>query len=83
MCKFCELSCERVVDGERINQYHIIGEIKDGRQVFEMRLWRYIHGETHESDLLLQYGIETGDGIRDLEEQHIKIEYCPFCGEKL
>ena len=85
MCKYCELTT--ISEREFRNEMNLnsIMTIKDGSQIFELYLNRYIS----ESDrirraLLIMYlGVKLDDGYYSVKTKELKIKYCPFCGEKL
>lgn len=84
MCKFCELElCGR---GTKMSACPTpIGEIRDGSQVFDVYLNRYISEpeNIHESTLVLNLGVDLEDANYSVQETQVKIKYCPFCGEEL
>ena len=83
MCRYCEM-IETGVTGEKTNNVSI-GQLVDGSQIFELWLYRYTDGESDEckNELILDMSIVSGTKVYDLKDKHIKIKYCPFCGEEL
>lgn len=83
MCKYCELT--EFSKGEFVSADGTIMSIKDGSQVMDLRLNRYISDKpkTHDSELIFDYGVKVGDAVYSIRGKSIKIKYCPFCGEKL
>lgn len=83
MCRYCEM-IETGVPGEKTNNISI-GQLVDGSQIFEVWLYRYIDEESDErtNELILDMSIVSGTKVYDLKDKHIKIKYCPFCGEEL
>lgn len=86
MCKYCEFTYVDEEIGERSNEAKRITEIRiDERRFIEVQLNRYRvdDGNRSSNSLILDDAIKLRDGIHTVEEHHIRINYCPFCGEKL
>lgn len=85
MCKYCKMRTLNERIGEKSNDNPTITTMKDGSQIFEVSLDRYIiEGDgTRNNWLWLGLAVDTGEGSIYLKEKHIKIKYCPFCGEEL
>lgn len=82
MCKYCELKSTGI-PGEWSNESQIIGTIKEGRIRFIAMLNRYVTEDYKENRLILSHEVMLSDGMHDVQQKHIPIKYCPFCGEKL
>ena len=84
MCKYCELE-EIVETGEKLNGNVSIMSLKDGCQLFELSLNRYIDQDAgiHTKELIIDMSVYVNDLPYTVKDKHIKIKYCPFCGEKL
>ena len=84
MCGYCKL-IETGVTGEKTNDNVSMAKIKDGSQVFELNLWRYINEEDddRENELVLDMSVDIDSSVYVVKRKHIKIKYCPFCGEEL
>ena len=85
MCKYCEL--EFIPEtGEKTNNVVTVMTIKDGNRIIDLWMNRYIDEErdVRNNELIINDGIVAlyGD-VYSVNEKHINIEYCPFCGEKL
>lgn len=85
MCKYCEL--EFIPEtGEMTNNVVTIMTMKDGNRIIDLWMNRYIDEESdvRNNELIINDGVVILDGdVYSVNEQHIKIKYCPFCGEKL
>ena len=84
MCKYCKLE---VIDdtGERLNNNPKFATIRDGSQHFDLSINRYIVDEDdiHRSELVMDLGVNVRGQVYTVQEVHIPIKYCPFCGEEL
>lgn len=85
MCKYCELKTLNKEIGEKSNNSKLIGELKDGSQVFGAYFNCYAveRDDIHRNQLSLELGVKDGDYVISLAVKNIRIKYCPFCGEKL
>lgn len=85
MCKYCKLKTLNKEIGEKSNNSVLIGKLKDGSQVFELYLNRYMikTDNIHRNSLILELDVNYGNSSVCLEEKYIGIKYCPFCGEEL
>lgn len=86
MCKYCEFTYVDEEIGERSNEVKRITEIRiDDRRFIEVQLNRYRvdDGSYSNNELILDDVIKLKNGLHTVDERHIKISYCPFCGEKL
>lgn len=81
MCKYCKL--EQGNPGEMLNNAPTIGELKDGHQVIELLLNRYITDDTHVCELVVLQSLAPNFGGDIIQSKSIPIKYCPFCGEEL
>jgi hypothetical protein len=84
MCTYCKLE-QGVTPEERLNNVPTIGELRDGHASFKLMLNRYIDddADTRICELIIEQAIELSDGEYTVQEKHIPIKYCPFCGEEL
>lgn len=84
MCKYCKLQNVNEQLGEFTTDM-VISELKDGCQIFEVILNRYIveKRDIHRSSLMLELSVDLGDSVYTVKTKNIKIKYCPFCGEEL
>lgn len=84
MCKYCKLS---IVDSKSKEAQTIknILRLKDGTQIFDLYLNRYIveTEDIHRSSLEINMSIDMDGGEYVLRYKEIPIKYCPFCGEEL
>lgn len=84
MCKYCKLEDREF---EAYNDVNSIAEVKDGTQSFALYLNRYIDKRkrnSHRKELALELSVNVGNNESyTIKEKHIKIKYCPFCGEEL
>lgn len=85
MCKYCKLKTLNEYAGEKSNESKRIGALKDGSQLFELCLSRYIveEDDIHRSELILDLAFELNNGLYNVKTKYIPIKYCPFCGEEL
>lgn len=85
MCKYCKMETLNESIGEKSTMNVSIGVVKNGNQVFEAYLNRYVIEDEnyHKSSLVLAYDCEIDGGLTCVKEKRIKIKYCPFCGEEL
>jgi hypothetical protein len=83
MCKYCKM--KPGIPGEWTNESRDIGSIKEGRILFVAMLNRYVteDDDYHLGELILSHEVMLSDGMHDVQQKHIPIKYCPFCGEKL
>lgn len=81
-CKYCKLN--DYGDGEWNNDSQLIEKIRDGSQIFEILLNRYVleSDDNRIAELILELNVETPHGLMSVKDRHIEIKYCPFCGEK-
>ena len=84
MCNYCKLN-PTGVEGEKTNDNEFIDYIKEGRYLTELSIYRYADDDDQRylSELILSNNVVLRDGTHTVEEKHIKIKYCPFCGEEL
>ena len=86
MCKYCKFTYVDEEIGERSNKVKRITKIRyDDHRFIEVQLYRYRvdDGSYSNNALILDDVIKLKDGLHTVEEHPIKINYCPFCGEKL
>lgn len=86
MCKYCKLVVFNEEIGEKGNWSPIIGRLRDGSRLIEISLDRYsVEKEgIYRNELLIENCVvSVTKNQESLSEKHIKIKYCPFCGEKL
>lgn len=82
MCKYCEYV--EVTEQEKCNNVQFIDSVKDGLHSIDLSLYRYETDRSHHAELIMDYNVVTDNGYScTIKEKHIKIKYCPFCGEKL
>lgn len=84
MCKYCEL--EFIVEtGEKLNNNMPIMTITDGSRVIDLSFNRYIDEENdvYHNELIIDNAVMLDNGAYTVNDKHIEIKYCPFCGEKL
>ena len=84
MCRYCKLENISKYDKESVGGK--IGKIRDGSQLFEVCMFRYINEETgtRQNELILELAGEAQyGGVYTMKTKKIKIKYCPFCGEEL
>ncbi len=84
MCRYCDL-IETGVGQEKTNDNVIIGTVRDGSQIFDLTLFRYIDEENNEryNELILEISVDVRGHVYPLKQENIKINYCPFCGKEL
>lgn len=84
MCKYCELECIEET-GEKLNGNVLIKEMKDGSQLFSLFMNRYIDQDSgiHTRNLIIDLSTVINGLPYTVKDKHIKIKYCPFCGEEL
>ena len=84
MCKFCDLTILDEEAGE-LAAGPRLARIKDGSQIFNLYLNRYIveEADIHRSSLILDLQIELDGGLYTLKNKEVNIKYCPFCGKEL
>lgn len=91
MCKYCRVKVvqEDKTFVEKSNNVVPIMNIGEGHNWFEVQINRYILESDHEgesvrkNELILEQAIEINDSLYSVQEKHITIKYCPFCGEEL
>ena len=84
MCKYCEFTYVDKNNGEMSNDVKRITRIRNGSYVLDLFIHRYYNGnDCRENELILDSAVELCDGLHTVEERHIKINYCPFCGGEL
>lgn len=81
MCKYCKM--EELNKGELFNGNQSIIRIKDGSQVIEVNLNRYQYDGRRDNHLILDTLVAIDNELLQVKSKHIKIKYCPFCGEEL
>ena len=84
MCKHCKLTIVNSKFKEMQTIKNVL-RLKDGSQIFDLYLNRYIV-ETegiHRSNLEINISVNIDDGEYVLKYKEIPIKYCPFCGEEL
>ena len=59
--------------------------LKDGSQIFDLYLNRYIveTDDIHRSNSEINISVDMDGGEYVLKHKEIPIKYCPFCGEEL
>lgn len=85
MCKYCMLLPYGTI-GEMVSENNSIGSIKDGSQIFDVSLNRYVSSSDNVRNnyLELYLACKTDSGeVFNVKSKSIKIKYCPMCGEKL
>lgn len=84
MCKFCKLTTLNEDVGEK-GAGRRLARIKDGRQIFDLYLNRYVVEDAgiHNSQLIIDLNIELDEGEYAVENKQVDIKYCPFCGKEL
>ena len=84
MCKYCKLDYIEET-GEKLNGNVTIKEMKDGSQILGLSMNRYIDPDCdiHTSELIIDMSVVINDLAYTVKDKHIKIKYCPFCGEEL
>lgn len=83
MCKYCSYDNSISNSGECANSVPTVGKIDMGNLHVELIFNRYECGETNNKELILELNADTDCGYANINEKHIEIKYCPFCGEKL
>ena len=84
MCKNCNFTYVNEQIGEKSNDVQSIKRIRDGHSVIDLNIFRYDDGDGHNTNkLIMDVAVEIGNNLYTVVEEHIKINYCPFCGEKL
>lgn len=81
MCDYCKFTY--VDDRKKTNGCKSIMVIRDGTRVSEVLINRYQDYRGSNNELILDEAIEPHEGVYTVMAKHIKITYCPFCGEKL
>lgn len=84
MCKHCKLTIVNSKSKEMQTIKNVL-RLKDGSQIFDLYLNRYIV-ETegiHRSNLEINISVNIDEGEYILKYKEIPIKYCPFCGEEL
>lgn len=83
MCRYCKV--KQCTPGEWSNDVQTIGLLKEGHTSFMVMLHRYVldDDDYHKGELILSHEVMLSDGLHDVQQKHIPIKYCPFCGEKL
>lgn len=85
MCKYCEMVHD--VLNAYMNEVQEIDSFRDGSMLHRLSLNRYADYDEDESEhineLILSHDVVLSDGLHTIQEIHIPIKYCPFCGEKL
>ena len=84
MCKHCKL----IIVGSKSREKQTVKNVlrlKDGSQIFDLYLNRYIveTEDIHESNLEINISVDVDGGEYVLKHKEIPIKYCPFCGEEL
>ena len=84
MCKYCKLECIEGT-GEKLNGNVSINEMKDGSHILGLFINRYIDPDSdiHTSELIIDMSVVINSLAYTVKDKHIKIKYCPFCGEEL
>ena len=84
MCKFCDLTILNEEVGELAADPRL-ARIKDGSQIFDLYLNRYIveEADIHRASLILDLEVKLGGGEYTLKNKEVNIKYCPFCGKEL
>lgn len=96
MCKYCKYRdvTEDDTGYEKSNEVQMIGRVKEGHLAYDLMLNRYHADDYRDSDdachnieLIMELNVVDPNGVYrslgTISEKHIKIKYCPFCGEKL
>ena len=84
MCKYCKL--EHIEEtGEKLNGNVLIKELKDGSHILGLFMNRYIDADSdiYHRELIIDMSVVINDLAYTVKDKHIKIKYCPFCGEEL
>lgn len=81
MCKYCKMTQER--GNEKTNDLVSIVKIKDGSQLIDLSLNRYISDKSRSNELVLDLSYIIDNAVYTVKTKEIKIKYCPFCGEEL
>ena len=84
MCKHCKL----IIVGSKSREKQTVKNVlrlKDGSQIFDLYLNRYIveTEDIHRSNLEINISVDMDGGEYVLKHKEIPIKYCPFCGEEL
>ena len=84
MCKYCQLTGNEY-NGDLVNKVNPFMKIKDGSQVVDVRVHRYINEDEgiHDARLIMDYDVLVDSCTYTIKDTSIHIKYCPFCGEKL
>lgn len=83
MCKYCEFTYVDKINGEMSNDVKLITSIQHGCYVLDLSIFRYRVNDRIANSLIMNNAVELRDGLHTVEERHIRINYCPFCGEEL
>lgn len=85
MCKHCALKTVNEKIGEKTTDGKSIGRIKDGSQIIDLYLNRYIieKDNVRKNNLVLDLSFDLDGNEFIVKDKYIKIKYCPFCGEEL
>lgn len=85
MCKYCKVKTINKEVGEKTTNGDSFLKIKDGHQILEVFLDRYIVEDDgiHRQQITLNHSVDMGANVYTLFDKSIPIKYCPFCGEKL
>jgi hypothetical protein len=81
MCKYCKFTY--VSNLEKTNNCRKVMSIRDGARLSEVFINRYQTDTESNNEIILDESIVLSEGAYTVKEKHIKITYCPFCGEKL
>ena len=81
MCKYCKF--RSVIADGKDNEVQLISKLKDGSQVFELKLFRYEDDNEKLAELIIEESVDSESGLVYVKQKTIKIKYCPFCGEEL
>lgn len=84
MCGYCKFRYINEDIGEKSNEVQHMAMIREGHHILELGLNRYHDGgDYHNNELILANSVNLDGSIHTVSEKHIKIKYCPFCGEEL
>ena len=84
MCKHCKLTIVNSKSKEMQTIKNVL-RLKDGSQIFDLYLNRYIveTESIHRSNLEINISVNIDESEYILKYKEIPIKYCPFCGEEL
>ena len=85
MCKYCAYTEVNTEIGESCNGNPAVLRLDIGKTLFvDLSLNRYDAGEDgYHKELVMDFATRLDVGDVTIDEAHIDIKYCPFCGERL